>query len=176
MEHDDWFAETMTAMLPAPVTKKKVSTPTKKVLIQHRTQKQMFIRIENQTPYKWTVEMCAMREEDKRQQTPLMIKHVLCPGQTLDEYLLTFYMDSLLLVQSVSATCTLEDSEVSTTQMSIRQPRATKRTYFQINEETGDNLHIRLALKSIEKEPHKWLVAPALNYYFCKRDKDSLTV
>ena len=173
MEHDDWFAETMTSMLPAPAAAviKKKNVIEKPVIVQHRTQKQLFLHIVNQTPYKWTVEMCTMREEEKRRQIPLVIKHELNPGETFDEYLLTFYMDSILLVQSISATCELESGEQSTTQISIRQPRATKRTYFQMNESTGENLNIRLTLKPIDKEPHKWLVAPCLSYNFCKRDE-----
>lgn len=165
---DDWFASTLASMV-VPLsshetrTNKDTQSPPP-TITEHRIQRQIFLNITNQTPYKWTLILTAMFEEEKRTQKPLKVSKEIHPGETLDEYWLTLYMDNLVLVQSIEALCILNQKDCSHTKMTIQELSPIKRTYFQIS--NADNYSVLIKMDSKPELPHQWLVYPAITHSF----------
>lgn len=171
---DDWFASTLASMVVPPTSSKDVTTTTKnennstkQTLVEHRIQRQIFLQVKNETPYKWNLTIHAMFEGEKRVQKPIQVSKEIYPGEFVDEYWLTLYMNNLVFIQSLEAFCILNQNDLSETKVYIQEQNPSQRTYFQLSD--TDNFTVVIKMDSKPDLPHQWLVFPTIIHSFDKR-------
>jgi hypothetical protein len=170
---DDWFASTLASMVPptssnnVKATSKNEKQPIKQTLTEHRIQRQIFLQVKNETPYKWNLTIHAMFEGEKRVQKPIQVSKEIYPGEILDEYWLTLYMNNLVFIQSLEAFCILNKNDSSESKVYIQEQNPSKRTYFQLSD--SDNCCVVIKMDSKPDLPHQWLVFPTITHSFDKR-------
>ena len=144
---DDWLDAQLLSTPKA--TKVKVNPPLRTLcqrpspLVNHRNLRPIRLGITNRTCYDWEVIVCAILEEGDQRRTPHKLKCVVVRGETSSTHWQDLTIDQRLILLSIEARCTLEQSPLR--QMYCASEATTSpphRTFFQ--SPSGSTLDVQL--------------------------------
>lgn len=156
---NNWFDGFKPESTSPPKEKPKPKPKPSGLKIQNVKTKDLNFNFINETNYKFTLRICGMEIEGKKQK-PFKLEHDLEQNAEENEYWRKLKLKDEIFIQSIHGIIELEDK----CKMEIYSTEAKKITFFQMSELVHLNVHIYWSAST--KKPHVGLPIPKLEFDF----------